>query len=334
MSAARPLVSVVTPCWNAARYLPATYASLRRQTHDAWEWIVADDASTDASLSVLERLAARDARVRVLPQAHAGLPATMRNRALEVARGDVIAFLDADDLWHPQKLERQLACLKRHRDAGLTWSFVQEFWSPEWKRATAPPTFWARRDAPDPFVMLLTRGNIFCTSSLLLRRDAFEAIGPFDEDPDLRIGEDHDFLLRAARRVSFVRTPGVLVRYRLHPGNVTRSHTTARMDAALRQRLEKRGDLHGRARRLYLSTWHLKRAERAMTGDEPGNDPRVELLRAWACNPLDATRWVGAGLALAFPGPLLPRVYQALKRTQARAQGRAASPHRLTGHLD
>jgi glycosyltransferase involved in cell wall biosynthesis len=334
MSAARPLVSVVTPCWNAARYLPATYASLRRQTYDAWEWLVADDGSTDTSLAVLERLAARDARVRVMPQPHAGLPATMRNRALEAARGDFIAFLDADDLWHPHKLERQLACLHAHRDAGLTWSFVQEFWSPEWERTSPPPTFWPRRDAPDPFLTLLTRGNIFCTSSLLLRRAACQTVGPFDEGPDLRIGEDHDFLLRAARRLRFVRTPGVLVRYRLHPGNVTRSQTTARMDGALRRRLEQRGDLHGRACRLYRSTWHLKRAERALTGDEPGNDPRVELLRAWACNPLDATRWIGAGLALALPGPLLSRTYRALKRVQARVQGRAASPHRLTGHLD
>ncbi len=108
--AGAPLVSVLMPARNAAATLAASVDSVRAQGLAEWELLIADDASTDATLSLARALAASDERIRVLdaPAGHAGA-AQARNRALVVARGRYIAFLDADDLWHPDKLERQIA---------------------------------------------------------------------------------------------------------------------------------------------------------------------------------------------------------------------------------
>jgi teichuronic acid biosynthesis glycosyltransferase TuaG len=108
---ASPLVSVVTPAWNAAATLPATLASVAAQTFADWELLVADDGSTDATPALAAAWAARDPRIRLLPGPHEG-PAGARNRAIRAARGRFIAFLDADDRWRPEKLARQLAFMQ------------------------------------------------------------------------------------------------------------------------------------------------------------------------------------------------------------------------------
>ncbi|MGA2834478.1 MAG: glycosyltransferase family 2 protein [Terracidiphilus sp.] len=101
-----PLVSVITPVYNAARWLPATLASVRAQTLTDWEHILVDDGSTDRSLDILETAAREDARFRVLRMERNSGPAVARNFALNAAQGRFIAILDADDLWAPEKLFR------------------------------------------------------------------------------------------------------------------------------------------------------------------------------------------------------------------------------------
>lgn len=107
-----PLVSVVTPAWRAAAFLPATIASVEAQTLGDWELLVVDDASPDATAEVAAAAAARDPRIRLLRHEANRGPAAARNTALEAARGRYLAFLDADDLWLPAKLERQIAFMQ------------------------------------------------------------------------------------------------------------------------------------------------------------------------------------------------------------------------------
>lgn len=101
-----PLVSVVTPVYNATRWLPQTLASVCAQTLTDWEHILVDDGSTDNSREIVEAAVARDPRIRLLCTPCNGGPAAGRNMALGAARGRFIAFLDADDLWLPEKLAR------------------------------------------------------------------------------------------------------------------------------------------------------------------------------------------------------------------------------------
>src|ERR1039458_10379468 len=101
-----PLVSIITPVFNASRWLPETFATVRAQTLTDWEQILVDDGSTDDSLAMVEAAAAEDPRFRSLRTPCNGGPSAARNLAIEAARGRFIAFLDADDLWHPEKLAR------------------------------------------------------------------------------------------------------------------------------------------------------------------------------------------------------------------------------------
>ncbi|WP_448585428.1 glycosyltransferase family 2 protein [Thermaurantiacus sp.] len=107
-----PLVSIITPAWKAARFLPDTFASVAAQTFEDWEHLVADDCSPDETRSVVAAAARRDPRVRLVQLERNGGPAAARNAAIGAARGRYLAFLDADDLWLPEKLERQLALME------------------------------------------------------------------------------------------------------------------------------------------------------------------------------------------------------------------------------
>ena len=115
-----PLISVVIPAWNCARYLRRALDSVLAQQYpdDRLDVIVVDDGSTDASPEIVADYAARDGRVRLLRQSNAG-PAAARNRGIAAARGELIAFLDADDRWAPGKLAAQAARFAANPSLGL-----------------------------------------------------------------------------------------------------------------------------------------------------------------------------------------------------------------------
>src|SRR5688572_9571182 len=113
-----PRVSVITPAYNAARFLRDTIASVRSQTTSDWELIIVDDGSTDETVAIVERYALEDPRIRLLRQANAG-PSAARNHGMRAARGPFFAFLDSDDQWLPQFLEHQLAVFAEYPDTSL-----------------------------------------------------------------------------------------------------------------------------------------------------------------------------------------------------------------------
>ncbi|MDN0055087.1 glycosyltransferase family 2 protein [Collinsella ihumii] len=104
-----PLVSVIMPSYNAERHIAESIASVQTQTLDDWELIVSDDCSSDSTREIVSGIAESDPRVRLLPLEENGGAAKARNNSLSHARGRYIAYLDADDLWYPEKLERQIA---------------------------------------------------------------------------------------------------------------------------------------------------------------------------------------------------------------------------------
>jgi len=114
------MVSIIIPCFNYARFLPDSVASVRAQSHAIWECIIINDGSSDDTAAVAERLAREDERIKVVHQENRG-PSTARNRGLDVAVGDYIQFLDADDLISPEKIERQLKLLSGAVRLGLAY---------------------------------------------------------------------------------------------------------------------------------------------------------------------------------------------------------------------
>jgi teichuronic acid biosynthesis glycosyltransferase TuaG len=111
------LVSIITPAYNAARFVDETARSVIAQTYPHWEMLIVDDCSKDDTRAHLERLAAQDARIKPIFQQKNGGPARARNAALRAARGAYLAYLDADDLWLPEKLASQLAFMRARNSA-------------------------------------------------------------------------------------------------------------------------------------------------------------------------------------------------------------------------
>lgn len=118
---AADLVSIITPAFNAARFIDETVRSVMAQSYPNWEMIIVDDCSKDETRIHLERLAAGNSRIKPIFQRRNGGPARARNAALRAASGAYIAFLDADDLWLPEKLEKQIAFMQV-RNSGFSYT--------------------------------------------------------------------------------------------------------------------------------------------------------------------------------------------------------------------
>lgn len=188
-----PRISVVVPVFNAEAALPRTLASVQAQTFQEWELIAVDDGSDDGSAAILERAAAGDGRIHVVRQANAGV-SLARNRGVAVSRAPLIAFLDADDLWHPGKLAAHLAL--HERDPGIGVSFARvEFLSPS---GEPTGTRSAARPHPPRPAELLAENPTTTTSNWVVRREVFDAIGGFV--PGMNHSEDLEWLLRVACR--------------------------------------------------------------------------------------------------------------------------------------
>lgn len=202
-----PAVSIVMPCYNAARHLPASVGSVLAQTFADWELIAVDDGSTDGTSAWFK--AHPDARIRPLSQANQGVSAA-RNTGLAAARGRYIAFLDADDTWAEGFLENMLTGLQAHPDAVLAYCGWQNVGLPGGRgEPFVPPDYENAAKAETLFA-----GCRWPIHAALVKRDAVEAAGGFD--PALQNAEDYALWLRIATTAPIVRVPEVLAFYHFH----------------------------------------------------------------------------------------------------------------------
>lgn len=117
----QPFVSVIMPCYNMERFITSTIESVQRQTYPFWELLIVDDASTDKTAEIVKNIQNQDDRIHfIIKTEHSGIADT-RNQCLKMAKGRFLAFLDADDLWHPQKLEQQLQFMTE-KNIGFSYS--------------------------------------------------------------------------------------------------------------------------------------------------------------------------------------------------------------------
>ena len=206
-NANKPRVSVLIPCYNAAAFLGEAIESVLQQTFQDFEIVVVDDGSTDNSAAVAKAYP----RVRCICKGHSGISAT-RNAAIAEAKGEFVAFLDADDLWAPEKLEKQLAYLDAHPQCDLVHALAQNFFD-------GPEETMTQRQKQ---LMEANLENYMAASCI--RRRLFERIGNFRED--LAVGEDTHWIAR-------LRAAGVdmghciaeeLYFRRIHCSNISLSH--------------------------------------------------------------------------------------------------------------
>lgn len=203
------LVSVVIPVYNAADHLKETLSSILNQTYRNFEIIAVDDGSSDSSIDIIQSFDG----VVLIQQTNSG-PAAARNKGVQAAKGEWIAFLDADDLWEPDKLEKQLQTMN-----GCEWIYSDIFFMGGVNDSRRDSSF---SDKPSGNVFdKLICSNFIGTSTVLIRHRVINEVGGFDET--LRTIQDWDLWIRIARKYSIAYISEPLVNYRIHSVSASRS---------------------------------------------------------------------------------------------------------------
>ena len=214
MKSYNPLLSVIITSFNVEKYVEDTILSVLNQTYGNFEIIVVDDSSEDKTLEIVEKLSQADKRIKFYRIEHAGRPSVPRNFGISKAAGELIAFLDGDDLWEKYKLKEQVSFLEKHKDLILVYSvsvtYGVNILSSQYE--VLPLLCKAARSYDD----LISKGNSITCSSVLVKKFFLEKMNGFDEDPQLAI-EDYDLWIRLSQLGNFGFIPRVHVYYRVHP---------------------------------------------------------------------------------------------------------------------
>ncbi|MEZ0174973.1 MAG: glycosyltransferase family 2 protein [Candidatus Reddybacter sp.] len=230
-----PLISVIIPCYNQARYLPDAISSLLRQSYKNWECIIINDGSQDDTIDVAEKLVLLDKRVKFKSQENKG-PSTARNLGFKLSNGDFIQYLDADDMLENDKLNAQFKFLEINTDIDITFSEACYFTTENHNLrddgyyATGESEPWITELWKTP-VGILKKSlshNLFPINCPLIRRSVFEKVGGWNEE--LEAVEDWEYWIRCALKnikMQLLDEPNTLALIRMH--NLSMTHDTPRM---------------------------------------------------------------------------------------------------------
>jgi glycosyltransferase involved in cell wall biosynthesis len=220
-------ISVIMPNYNCALYVAQAIDSVLAQTYRPLELLAVDDESTDGSREII---ASYGKDVRLISLTHTGRPGYVRNRGIESARGSLIAFIDADDIWLCEKLAKQVAYLEEHQNIGLVHSNLRVIDS---QGRYLRDIFLGCRgsqgltdDCPESsFTQLIKGDSSVWTSSVLTRRACLNRVGGFSET--LTVGEDYHLWIRIAREFQVAYIPEALAIHRKHGANTGKSWARA-----------------------------------------------------------------------------------------------------------
>jgi glycosyltransferase involved in cell wall biosynthesis len=212
-----PLVSIIIPAYRAGMTLPRALNSIQAQTYSNWEAIVVVDGSPDRTLEVARSYAAEDERVRVIEQDNSG-PAVARNNGLSASKGELLAFLDADDVWYPEKLSVEISTLSSESDPiGFTYSWYFAF-GENGEFVNASPAY---TQTGSVLIPVLRNENMVLPSTAMLHRKIYEEMGGF---PTEGYHEDFIFFAKVASRYPGYPTRQRLVLYQQSLSGKARAH--------------------------------------------------------------------------------------------------------------
>ncbi len=242
------MISIIVPTYNRARLVAETIDSILKQSFRDFELIIVDNCSTDDTEKVIKGYS--DGRIRYFKNDNAGVIAVNRNYGISQARGEYIAFCDDDDLWLPDKLEKQLPEFERDSRLGLVCANALLF------NETGDLGHFHKTSltGADFTLKSLVFGNLVICSSVLIKKDVFDDVGIFDTNPAIFTAEDGELWMRIAYkyRIKYVDLP--LVKYRVHASNIKKTAAAAmKRNRALYRSLLNKGVIgRGFYSRLYL----------------------------------------------------------------------------------
>jgi glycosyltransferase involved in cell wall biosynthesis len=288
------LLSVVMPVHNGLPFLDASIASILKQTLSDFEFVILNDASTDGTQKILREWEKRDSRIRVIESnRNLGLSGSA-NLAVCTSRAPIVARMDADDVSHPRRLERQFNVMQG--DTGIVAIGTLCDGIDAEDRTTRPRDRWR----------IIRRSNYipFPHGSAMFRRDAFDAIGGYDEE--LVYGEDQNFFLRMTALGRVVTLPDVLYHFRYHTDN-----TTVRSSAGDGGVTHNNRNGNG----FDVSSLHMLGSMRLWSGNRPGIKPQDVVRKISHLNLQSMTT-----LATASLGTLSPKALRFALRSVIRAR--------------
>ncbi|MCF6171937.1 MAG: glycosyltransferase, partial [Bacteroidales bacterium] len=206
-------LSIIMPACNAGKHIAPAIQSVLDQTYENFELIIINDGSTDNSKAVIESF--DDNRIKYFENEKNSGIVFSRNKGLKLAQGEYIGMLDADDIAHPEKFEKQITFLEQNHDFGMVGSWAK-FIDGEGKRL---PGAWKLKAKPEMIPSIMLFKNYFLQSAVLYRRECIEKFS-FKEGFDIL--EDYLIWLEIIRKYKAWNLPEYLIDYRLHPGGVTK----------------------------------------------------------------------------------------------------------------
>lgn len=208
----KPEISIIIPVYNGEKYLKDTIVSVLNQTYRNYELIIVDDGSTDNTKNIIDSF--NDPRIQYHYQKNSGISAS-RNVGIDLAQGEFIAFLDADDIWLPFKLELQADVIRKEPDIGLVFGWVY------YMDTKSNIVGEKKYNITDDFYMNLLLGNFVDNGSVpLIRKECFEKVGKFDFLP----AEDWDMWIRIAREYKFGYVNDYLAIYRINYDGLSKEY--------------------------------------------------------------------------------------------------------------
>ena len=239
MAAHSPSLSIYMPAYNVAAFVRKAVQSILDQTHRDFELIIVNDGSKDSTLEILTQMAAQDGRIRLVNQPNGGVSAAS-NRAIQMARSEYIARVDADDVADPQRMEKQLKYMREHPDCvalGSAMMLIDEGGLPLY------PMAHIEYGHHNIDASLMNGGWPIAQPACMYRKNAVLAAGGYRSD--LSLHEDHDLFLKLAEHGRLENLPEVLQYYRQHSTSLmaqesASSHSIV-MPEILRQARRRRG---------------------------------------------------------------------------------------------
>jgi len=278
-----PKVSIIMPTYNRAGLIMETIESIRDQAYPNWELIIVDDGSEDNTEEIVLQL--KDERIQFHKAGRTGVGGKIKNIGLRMAKGELIAFIDSDDLWATSKLEKQVEALEQYPEAGFCLTGGYNF-----RERGKPETYFYKETEgiryDNIFLSFFESGLAVFTQALMLRRQGL-AISGYFQDTKSFVDGDFDFMIRLARHFKAIILYEPLLFRRLHDKNLTtlnwiRSHEEG--IAAISSYLNNK-ELPPNLIRNVLFRSHIHFGERCLFYKKRGKAIK-SFLKAWQCKPM------------------------------------------------
>jgi glycosyltransferase involved in cell wall biosynthesis len=273
-----PKVSIVMPTYNRAGLIMETIRSVVRQTYSNWELIIVDDGSTDNTADIVAGI--NDNRIKFYKERRTGLVGKIKNAAIEKTNGDLIAFIDSDDLWEETKLEKQVAALQQYPGAGFSLTGGYNFKIP----GNPLEYFYKQREGIryDNILVAFFKSEVaVIMPSLVLKKICLQTTGMFDESKSFA---DVEFVLGVAKNFKAVILYEPLVFRRIHDTNDSDSNWMERHFQGLTLMLSYKNELPGNILADALFRSHLNFGEKCLKYNKKKEALR-SFLNAWKQKP-------------------------------------------------